>query len=353
MSEGTESANVDLVVQPTPVVNINVTIASSRLVGEIQLYQILLDDRLPILEKRTQIREPSTVTLDARAGRYRLLASAEVASSTDNVTRPWSSRTSRRPLLPATNMMLEPAVNIAGRVIFEGANPLRQDAGAWLVPMMPMPEIGIQTIGNATFTVSSGEFLIEGVLPGRYVIQAGGVERRPKSPWILKSAMVGGRDVLDEPIDLGPGDEINDVRLTVTERISELSGSVADATDKPSRDDSVVVFSADRRHWWPGSRRTRVVRPDAKGLDTVRAPSTRHLHHHAGRRSWLSGRTHIEAGWTRLHRRWRDTHGGRTQSAGFAIEQEVIRSMKATSLLVLVLAGLLSGNDLGFRFTET
>ena len=45
---------------------------------------------------------------------------------------------------------------------------------------------------------------------------------------------------------------------------------LTDAADKPSRDDLVAVFSADKRHWWRGSRRIRLVRPDAKGVYKVR-----------------------------------------------------------------------------------
>jgi hypothetical protein len=88
---------------------------------------------------------------------------------------------------------------------------------------------------------------------------------------MLKAAILGGRDVLDVPIEFGPGEEITDARLTVTDRISELTGKVSGASDRQIGDESVVVFSADQRHWWAGSRRTRVVRPDAKGLYTVRA----------------------------------------------------------------------------------
>ena len=56
-------------------------------------------------------------------------------------------------------------------------------------------------------------------------------------PWTLKAAMIGGRDVLDEPIDLRPGEEIDDVRLTVTDRITELSGKVSGRLDtaRPAR----------------------------------------------------------------------------------------------------------------------
>src|SRR4029453_8298099 len=83
-------------------------------------------------------------------------------------------------------------------------------------------------------------------------------------------AMVRGRDVLDEPFDLSTGEEIDNVVLRVTDRISELSGRVADASDKPSNDQLVVVFSTEKKHWWPGSRRVRAVRPDSSGRYAVR-----------------------------------------------------------------------------------
>ena len=270
VSEGNDTSNIDFVVRPTPTASINVTTTASRPVSEILLYQILLDDRLSVLEKATKLTGTQTVTLDGRPGRYRLIASAETAPGADDIVRLWSSvDVEADTLVPATvHLALEPAVNITGRVIFEGTNPLRQDAGAWLIPLTSFPGIGIDLDGNRTFTVTSGEFAIEGVFPGRYVIQAGGAERSSKSAYMLKGATLGGRDVLDEPIDLS--DEIRDVRLTVTDRISELSGRVIDAADKPSRDDLVLVFSADKRHWWPGSRRTRMVRPDAKGVYKVR-----------------------------------------------------------------------------------
>ncbi|HYN07067.1 MAG TPA: hypothetical protein VES67_06730 [Vicinamibacterales bacterium] len=43
------------------------------------------------------------------------------------------------------------------------------------------------------------------------------------------------------------------------------------ASVKPIRDDWVVVFSADKRYWWLGSRRVRAVRPDPTGRYTFRA----------------------------------------------------------------------------------
>jgi hypothetical protein len=167
-------------------------------------------------------------------------------------------------------MVLEPGANIAGRILFEGTETNRRSAGAWLLPMAQMPGIRIPTMeGNRMLTAASGEFSLEGVIPGRYVIQAGGAGA--DAPWMLKAATIGGRDVLDVPIDLQPGEEITDARLTVTDQITELTGTVTDAAGKPDTDDWILVFSADKKYWWTRSRRVRLVRPDTKGLYRLRA----------------------------------------------------------------------------------
>jgi protocatechuate 3,4-dioxygenase beta subunit len=269
IDDGVDASGIDLTLRPGLNASINVTVTSSRPVGEVQLHQILLDDRLPILETTTKLTG-SSIMLDARQGRYRLLASAEVASTADNVTRLWSSAdVDADPLVPATvSMLLEPGANLSGRIVFEGNEPNRQNAGASLLPIASMLGIRIPTLeGNSTLTVATGEFSIEGVMPGRYVIQAGG----SRALWMLKAAIVRGRDVLDEPIDLGAGEEIEGVRLTVTDRITVLTGKVADAADDLSRQDWIIVFPVDKKYWYPGSRRTRVARPDAKGIYTIRA----------------------------------------------------------------------------------
>jgi hypothetical protein len=272
VTESSETSGADMMIQPFLVASINVSVTANRPVNEIQLHQILLDDQLPMLENTMKLTGTNTATLTARAGRYRLLASAEVASNADNVARLWSSMdVDTDPAFPVpVNMVLEPGANIAGRIVFEGTETNRRSAGAWLLPMAQMPGIRIPTMdGNRMLTTSSGEFSIEGVIPGRYVIQAGGASA--DSPWMLKIATIGGRDVLDVPIDLQPGEEITDARLTVTDQISELTGTVIDAAGRPDTDDWVVAFSTDKRYWWAGSRRVRLVRPDARGRYRLRA----------------------------------------------------------------------------------
>jgi protocatechuate 3,4-dioxygenase beta subunit len=273
VTEGEETAGIDFVLRPTAVASINVTITAGRPVHEIELHHIALDDRMAI--QYTTKLTGSTATLDVAPGRYRLLASADVASSPDNVVRLWSSvDVDADPLLPATvNMDLEPGATMSGRMIFgETTAASHQGAGPslLLVQRVPGTKFGLSP-GNATFDVATGTFSIEGIMPGRYVIQAGNAERGTKSPWMLKAATIGGRDVLEQPIDLNPGAEIDDVVLTVTNRIGELTGAVKDGDGRPVTGDWVVVFSADSKYWYPDSRRTRIVHPDAKGTYVVRA----------------------------------------------------------------------------------
>jgi hypothetical protein len=266
VTEGGESTGVDVTVRPVITANIDVTVTASRPVGDIQLHHFLVDEQLQLFAKTTKMTGANTM-LEVIPGRYRLLASADVMSPTDNVARLWSTLdVEADTLLPATaNMVLEPGANVSGRIVFEGKEPNRQNAGAVLVRVAALPGFRASPVeGESTLTVATGEFTIQGVMPGRYAILAGGSNSQPRTLWTLKAAVVGGRDVLDEPFDLSAGEEIDDVKLTVTDRISELSGKVTDAADKPGQD-WVLVFSTDKKYWWSGSRRVRMIRPDGDG----------------------------------------------------------------------------------------
>ena len=274
VTEGGEATGVDLTVRPVPMTQITVTTTASRPVGEIQLQQIQFEEPQPTLENEIWMTG-TTVTLDARPGRYRLLAFAEVALNAETAVRLWASAEvdADSSIPAAVDMHLEPGANISGRIVFEGTESNRQNAEARLAPVSPLRFLPankrLPTDGKTIFEAATGIFSIEGILPGRYVIQAaGGVPGQPL--WTLKAAMIGSRDVLDEPIDLRPGEEIENLRLTVTDRMTDLSGKVGDASTRPVSFEWVLVFSADRKHWWPGSRRIRSVRPDAAGAYTIR-----------------------------------------------------------------------------------
>jgi hypothetical protein len=82
--------------------------------------------------------------------------------------------------------------------------------------------------------------------------------------------MIGGRDVLDEPLTVGtipPGELV----LTFTDATNEVSGTLSTAEGQPVAEYFVVVIPADRGLWTPGSRRLRAVRPDTSGRYVLNA----------------------------------------------------------------------------------
>jgi hypothetical protein len=67
-----------------------------------------------------------------------------------------------------------------------------------------------------------------------------------------------------------PGQHVDGVVLTFTDRPSELTGLVQDASGQPATDYSIIVFAADRAFWTAQSRRIKSARPDQEGKYTLR-----------------------------------------------------------------------------------
>jgi len=102
--------------------------------------------------------------------------------------------------------------------------------------------------------------------PGKYFLQ---IQGNPPQ-WQVKSATVGGRDVLDAPIDLRDTD-ITGVLITLSDEQFALSGTVT-VTGSQKADEAVVyVFPADHRSWIENGmnpRRSRSTRVAASGAYT-------------------------------------------------------------------------------------
>ena len=107
-----------------------------------------------------------------------------------------------------------------------------------------------------------GRFVISKVPPGSYRLIVNG---RLPAGWILRSAMVNGVDGSDVAIDIKPGQDIEGVIVTLTDRPAEISGVLQNAAGEPAPGYVLIVFSADRRFWVPRTRRTQQVRPDLNG----------------------------------------------------------------------------------------
>ena len=106
---------------------------------------------------------------------------------------------------------------------------------------------------------AAGAFELNGLV-GSHVLR---VDRIPEG-WNVKTIRANGKDVTDAPIDFRGSEQVI-VQVVLTNRISELSGSVK-ANGQTVTSASVVLFPEDPAQWLFPARRVRMVRVDQNGV---------------------------------------------------------------------------------------
>ena len=193
-------------------------------------------------------------------GRTRLDPAAAPGGFGDQMASAWKAFAARKGGVRMAGILPEDS---RGRAFTIDRRP---PVPVWLKPAAPAPPRGVIAIDGASelFVGDATRFGIRDIAPGRYVIQAGDLDAPPG--WALKSATIGGRDVLDLPIVLRADDNLTDVALTLSDRFSSLTGVVTGEDEKPRFDLTLVVFPSASRYWWRGTRRIRTTRPDTAGV---------------------------------------------------------------------------------------
>jgi hypothetical protein len=111
-----------------------------------------------------------------------------------------------------------------------------------------------------------GRFALDGIPAGRYLLRASGAA----SGWMLKSVIIDGREVIDTPVELKAKERLTGVRMVFTDRLSEVSGSVADQRGAPVVELTVLAFPTDQSLWRPQARQILTTRPDQNGRYQLR-----------------------------------------------------------------------------------
>jgi hypothetical protein len=163
------------------------------------------------------------------------------------------------PSTPQIAIVLQPARTISGRVEFDlsAAGSARQDVSVFAASRLPHP--GAER--PQALVDPDGRFVITDVIPGRYTLGAS---------VFVKNAVVNGLDALDLPFEVPEDDDVANVVLTVTDRISEMSGTVTWPAGGSAADYTVIIAPVDRRYWTPGSRRIQFSRPTSTGRYVIR-----------------------------------------------------------------------------------
>jgi hypothetical protein len=158
----------------------------------------------------------------------------------------------------AVALSFQPAFAISGRIVFEGSvqpmSPMRLSLPIGSpIRGAPSPEVELE---------GDGRFTISGLVGGHYRGQVPGIRSR-LAGWWLKSLTLGGRELLDAPLDVQSGS--TDAVATFSDRATELSGRVVSSAPGEQPSVVVIVFATNRTAWFPHSRRVAGARPDDQG----------------------------------------------------------------------------------------
>lgn len=172
-------------------------------------------------------------------------------------------------------LQLQPAMSVAGRVVIDkAATAAPLDLTSVMAVVAPLrntrDQVGLLAgmVGGAGLSVlQDGSFEVGGLVAGPHVILANAMGGGPGTmmTWRVGSVVVDGRDLTDLPFDLKPGAVPKDVVVTLTDVQQRLSGVISDASGRPLTASTVLMFAADRRYWYPQSRRVLASRPGTDG----------------------------------------------------------------------------------------
>lgn len=166
---------------------------------------------------------------------------------------------------------------VSGRVAYEGHSapkPTLQvtasppSGGAAPIGML----VNARALGGGRVN-NDGTFELRG-LAGPQMIRVQAVP----TGWALKSITIDGVDITDASYDFRPGNTVTGMLITLTDRLSEITGSVHDTRGQPVADYVLVAFTEDPTLWGAQSRFVQTTRPNQNGTFSVKGlPAGRYL----------------------------------------------------------------------------
>ncbi len=169
-------------------------------------------------------------------------------------------------------VMLGVGTPITGQVVFEGPRPPPPDERTPLRvgAMRVDPQARVALAGGSA---GPDEGIVDA--EGRFETKAGVGDRvfisipRLASGWMIKSVVLDGSDITDAPLEITGRTRLSGVRITVTNRLTSVTGGVADTRNQPVASYVVVILPAEEREPVVTARLLRTATPDRNGRFTV------------------------------------------------------------------------------------
>jgi protocatechuate 3,4-dioxygenase beta subunit len=167
--------------------------------------------------------------------------------------------------VPGVNLTLTTGSTISGTVSFDGGASASGDLSRLRVALSLLSSLPIP-VPSASGVLVDGTFTLSPVVAGSYLVRVSGLPQGSS----LKNVSYGGRDVADYPFDVRVGQNIGGLAVVITNRATEITGTVPDSEGQPLPDCTVIAFSADASNWRPQSRYIQVSRSDPQGQFHIR-----------------------------------------------------------------------------------
>jgi protocatechuate 3,4-dioxygenase beta subunit len=257
---GQAMSDVNMALMPTRTARITGTAVDSQgrpLIGAVMAAPVG-DSMMMMFGPPGQIKPDGSFVISGLApGNYRLQtlggggdtesASVEVSISGDDVNG--IRLVGSRPSTASGRIIVDPAAQpLRLSTLRVMAQPVMFDG-----PMMGPPAPPAAVNDDLTFEMKSR--------PGKMRIGFVG----PASGWTIRAVRYRGTDVTDSGIEFKANEDIADIEVEITNRVTDLSGLVTNSRGAPVKEYSVIAFPQDRDKWTPGSRYMRMGRPDQDG----------------------------------------------------------------------------------------
>jgi hypothetical protein len=168
--------------------------------------------------------------------------------------------------LTGLTIQLQPTVAITGRFDAQVADGRAVDLARARVELRP-PALDAPGPSGMRYTVLPDRtFRIDGVVPGPYKLWA---ILPGQTALTLRSAMLGGRDVIDVPFEVSPGADTTGVVVAFTDTTTEVRGRITHAAGEAASHLHLLAFPQDRAHQFDGSRRFASMRTRADGSYSI------------------------------------------------------------------------------------
>jgi hypothetical protein len=135
-------------------------------------------------------------------------------------------------------LTLRPGASVSGRLNADAVNAVKPATLAGVQIQAPLADGSGAGETAAAEVVRDGSFTIRGVMPGRHFVTVAGLPH----PWVLQRVTYRGQDITDSGLDTDSGQSIDDVRVTITDAATDVSGTVRDTDGRPAPGAVVLII---------------------------------------------------------------------------------------------------------------